>query len=210
MTKILVTGFMPFDGRKMNASWIAAQSIVGSDIKAVEIPVEWGKPREILASSLNHFEADLIISFGEGHVGEFNIETKARNTRKQRADNTGALPSPSNFPDGEEEILASIDARDLQERILSSTKLSSTKEAIPLKLSADAGAFICEETLYTLERMKSQIPKLRAVVFIHLPPFATPLNYLGKDTICDESLLADFAKRAVDAILAQDNHSFVK
>ncbi|MCZ6504283.1 MAG: pyroglutamyl-peptidase I, partial [Gammaproteobacteria bacterium] len=66
MSRILVTGFTPFDGRQNNASWIAASSLHGPDIRTVEIPVVWGAATKFLDSACVDHCPDIIISLGEG------------------------------------------------------------------------------------------------------------------------------------------------
>lgn len=195
--RILITGFSPFDGRKQNASLIAAYSAAKNEdaiISSIEIPVEWGKPRESLAKAIHIHQPEIIISLGEGHVGEFNIETKARNVRRKRIDNCGNLPCGLNYPNSPDILTATIDAESLLEWI-------NQDNDIPIKISSDAGGFICEETLYTLERLKVSSPQLSSVVFVHLPPFGSSLVYLGKQRKCDEILLSDFTRRLIDGIL---------
>ena len=80
MTDILVTGFAPFDGRSVNASWIAAASLDG--VHKLEIPVVWGEPMKLLGQVIETIEPRCIISMGEGRDGWFDIETRARNARK--------------------------------------------------------------------------------------------------------------------------------
>ena len=49
MSGILVTGFAPFKGRAVNASWITASAIASTGLAdALEIPVVWGAPWQIL------------------------------------------------------------------------------------------------------------------------------------------------------------------
>jgi len=207
--RILVTGFSPFDGREKNASLIAAaalktksvtqmtRSSINSNavISNLEIPVEWGRPREVLLDAIKKHKPEIIISLGEGHVGEFNIETKARNVRQRRTDNLQNLPVGPNDPDGPDTITATIDAHALLRKI-------NPNGDIPIKISSDAGGFICEETLYALERMKAASPLITGVVFVHLPPFGSTLVYQGKPTECDKNLLSDFTGRLIDGILS--------
>ena len=93
---VLVTGFTPFDGRAVNASWITAQAIVdhfeGHPITALEIPVVWGEPARLLGSLCKKNPPNIIISTGEGKEGYCALESIARNNRNLSTDNNGRLP----------------------------------------------------------------------------------------------------------------------
>ncbi len=180
---ILVTGFTPFDNRTINSSWIAATST--TDSIQLEIPVVWGQPGVYLEDAVNQHEPNIIISMGEGREGWFDIETVAKNVRNHRLDNKGQFPTGPILKNGCERRSASIRAKQLHSRLSS--------EEIPIRISEDAGGFICEETLYMLETMRSENRSIETVVFVHLPPYGTPLLYRNEPRICDSAVLSDFS-----------------
>jgi pyroglutamyl-peptidase len=201
--KILITGFAPFDGREHNASWIAARSLVASPppaiasgyaLRAVQIPVCWGAPRSILAPIITHWQPDYILSMGEGKPDVFMLETLACNTRKERTDNEGRLPAGAPIYAGGPAYYRSSAPC---ERIADRLHLAD----IPIVLSTDAGAFLCEELLYTLEAFRAEYPSLQGVLFAHLPPFNTPLTYRNTPCQCDETVLLDFASQLLRAVV---------
>lgn len=200
MTDILITGFTPFDGRAVNASWIAARALSlgghyrGRALRALEIPVCWGAPREALASSLLTQVPGLIISMGEGEAGIFRIETRARNARRERADNEGRLPEGElNSATGPAERKSSFACGKLCQTLAA--------QGIPVRLSDDAGAYLCEELLYTLEELKELHPTIEQVLFVHVPPFGSSLVYKGREQLCSEALLADFGQALLRALI---------
>ncbi|HIG44537.1 MAG TPA: hypothetical protein EYQ14_28980 [Gammaproteobacteria bacterium] len=179
----LVTGFSPFDGRNVNSSWVAASSL--RDVATLRIPVVWGKPLELLQAAIAEFEPNIIISMGEGKEEYFHIETVARNKRNPRQDNNGQLPSTPIITGAPDTLQATIDSTALHHALKA--------EQIPVRISNDAGGFLCDETLYVLEMMKLQRPVVETVVFVHLPPFGTRLVYKGEQCTCDPAILSDFA-----------------
>ncbi|MDZ7686047.1 MAG: hypothetical protein U5O39_14370 [Gammaproteobacteria bacterium] len=197
MTDLLLTGFTPFDRRTVNASWIAAR-LLEDRAQTLEIPVVWGKPLEILAPLCETDCPRTIIAMGEGREGWFDIETRARNVRDDRPDNEGTRPSGEPIlAAGPPHIEASIDARRLQSALLAG--------GFPVRISADAGAFLCEEMLYSLELLRERHDRLETVAFIHLPPFGTRLHASGRPRYCDEALLADFTRVLLDAVAGASN-----
>lgn len=194
MVKTLVTGFAPFDGRAVNASWIAARSLASRpDIETLELPVSWTAPRTMLTPICERRSPEVIISMGEGREGWFDIETRARNTRKERTDNDGRLPNGRPILEGgQHRIEATIDAGFLHGRL--------TEAGFPVRISRDAGAFLCEETLYTLEMLRRRHARLRTVVFVHLPPFGTLLRVGGEQRHCGEELLTEYSEVLLEAV----------
>ncbi len=185
--RILVTGFTPFDGRQNNASWIAASSLHGPDIRTAEIPVVWGAATEFFDSVCVDHCPDIIISLGEGREGWFDIETLASNTRKERPDNNDCLPHGVPISaNGPASRKTTIEMGFLQ-RILAS-------QGYPTRLSRDAGQFLCEEALYSLIQLMESHGQLKLVIFCHVPPCGTRIHIKGQQTECDTTLLTAFAE----------------
>lgn len=192
MSSTLVTGFTPFDGRTVNASWIAARSLAGQ-ARTLEVPVVWGAPLAQLAPICDQDCPTAVIALGEGRPGWFDIETVARNARADRVDNNNARPDPARILDsGADTVTASIDARRLQSALLAA--------GYPTRISGDAGAFLCEEMLYTLEYLRQSHEALETVTFVHLPPYGTPVSVGGRSRRCDDALLSSFAATVLNAV----------
>ncbi|HKI73672.1 MAG TPA: hypothetical protein VJ998_03470 [Pseudomonadales bacterium] len=193
MMNTLITGFTPFDGREVNASWIAAR-MLAEDVgaHALEVPVRWSAPHSVLAPFCAEHHPDVIIAMGEGRQGWFDIETVARNIRQERPDNDGKLPQGEPISaDGPGRYAASIDAVSLRRTLAQS--------GLPVRISHDAGAFLCEEMLYTLETLRRHPDGPATVVFVHLPPWGTPLS---QDMVCDLELLSGFTHALYEAVMA--------
>ncbi len=192
MSHTLVTGFTPFDGRTVNASWIAARSLA-PEARTLEVPVIWGRPLELLGPICEEECPHTIIAMGEGREGWFDIETVARNRRNERADNAGTLPDGVPIIDqGAEQVEASINARAVQKALLG--------DGYPTRISTDAGAFLCEEMLYSLEQLRRLHATLQTVIFVHLPPFGTTVGVNETSQPCTEPLLEQFARTLMNAV----------
>ena len=190
MPEILITGFTPFDGRTINASWVAAQTY--KHAAHLEIPVVWGQPMICLERAIDMHRPKTVISLGEGHQGYFTVETRAHNQRKHRADNLGEFPTSVIREDGPELIHATINAPAIQQPLCD--------QDIPVQISEEAGQFLCEETLYSLETLRLKDNSVEKVIFTYLPPHGTSVRYQGTDRIVDESLLKDFVNRLVEVV----------
>jgi pyroglutamyl-peptidase len=202
MSHILLTGFTPFDGREFNASWIAARALIATHrsenvLHGLCIPVCWGQPRLALAKALAQWQPRCVIAMGEGATGFFKIESLAHNLRASRKDNNDQFPDhPLIDPQGPDTRPASAPCSTLCSRL--------SQAGYPVQLSSDAGAYLCEETLYTLETFKEQHPSLKTVIFVHLPPFGSDLILRGESRQCDEALLVEFSQQLLASMSAQN------
>lgn len=200
MSHILVTGFTPFDGRPSNASWIAARLLTLGHrtphvLHSLRIPVCWGEAARSIPAAIARWRPELVIAMGEGEKGVFRLETLARNARRPRLDNAGQHPPHDSIePGGPDEVPGSAPFGFIEKTLADA--------GVPVRLSTDAGGFLCEEALFTLERCGAGNPALRLVLFVHLPPFGTALHYRGEERLCDEKLLTDFGSLLLDSVLA--------
>lgn len=201
--RILLTGFEPFDGREHNASWIAARALSqqhfpGAALRAILIPVCWGAPRRVLDPIVAEWQPHVIIGMGEGEPGVFRLESVANNARRERADNAGSVPEGRVIePDGPGCRTTSADCATLCDAL--------TALAVPVRVSTDAGAFLCEELLYTLEGLRATQDTLETVLFVHVPPFGTALEFRDQQRVCDEALLLEFASLLLASVMTLPN-----
>ena len=164
---ILLTGYEPFGpGKPANPSWEGIKKLDGQErngyrLVARELPVVWGAPLPELTKLIDEVHPAAIFSFGQG--GGYTIETLAQNKRGAFPDNAGKLPrEPMIVPDGPEEYRATINAEGLAKRLKSRGQ--------KVRISTEAGDYLCEEALYTLEHLKANAKQPLAVAFCHVPP----------------------------------------
>lgn len=194
--EILVTGFTPFDGRDINASWIAASSAAGEGITRLEIPVVRGSPAILLDEFCRLSCPEIIISLGEGRPGWFDIETIALNKRMERPDNEGKLPEGAPILEGGPVSRQSSADSAFYQRML-------WQSDFPARISTNAGQFLCEETLYKIEQLKESYPRIKQVLFCHVPPFGTDIHINGLMQQCDQPLLSRFIELLISAARKQ-------
>jgi pyroglutamyl-peptidase len=164
---ILLTGYEPFGAeRHPNPSWEGVKKLDGRiwrghRLATRKIKVVWGEPLLYLRKLIAELHPVAVFSFGQG--GGFALETRARNARGPHEDNNGHRPpAPEIVPGGPAELKASLDAKLL-------VGLLEAK-GYQIRLSSDAGAYLCEEMLYTLEWLKAEGEIAAAVGFCHVPP----------------------------------------
>ncbi len=192
---IVISGFEPFGGGTQNASWTLVQALQQAypSFHARKLPVVWGAPLAAIAAEKPL--PKVWIAFGEG-TSKFQIEMVARNERGSFKDNQDNLPpTPQIVPAGAATL------RNPASTTAIAAALSSA--GCPTIESSDAGAFLCEEMLYSLLHTQAQQgAALRLVLFIHVPPHGTIIGPAGR--IADASSLADFGRHLVTTLQQQN------
>ncbi len=183
---ILLTGFEPFgEKRPPNPSWEAIKTLNdtewnGHRIVAVQLPVVWGEPIRQIEAQIDSLKPVAVFSFGQGAPGAFAIETRARNERGGIPDNAGNLPSqPLIAGDGPTEYTSAFPA----DKIIAALK----EKGYSMRKSENAGQYLCEETLYSLEVLKRK-KKLATVAFCHVPPLGSRIG----DKVVDAAYVHQF------------------
>jgi pyroglutamyl-peptidase len=166
---ILVTGFEPFGGETVNASWEAAQKLEGwrhGDTVAVArlLPCAYDASVKKLISAIETLRPDALLMAGQAaRRAVVCVERFAHNLDDATApDNDGALRRALRISRAAPEWL--------ETKASVRTIASAIKEAgIRARASRDAGGFVCNHlyfgALQYLSEKRSAIP----AVFVHLP-----------------------------------------
>ncbi len=188
---ILLTGFEPFGKKKPpNPSWEAIKKLDGQawngyKLIARRLPVVWGTPLKELEGWIAEYKPVAVISLGQGGEGGFSIESWAYNRRAADArDNLANKPSTADVvADGPSRFDASIDSLKLAKKL--------AEKGYNVNVSTNAGRYLCEETLYSLEYLKSARKIDGPVLFCHVPPLGSKLT---RTKFVTEDYVEHFAK----------------
>jgi pyroglutamyl-peptidase len=166
---ILVTGFEPFGGETLNASWEAAQRLEGwrfGDYTAAarRLPCAYDASVKELVKAIDALRPEAIVMAGQaGRRAVITVERFARNLDDSSApDNAGVLRRA---------IRISAAGPDRLEATTSVTAIVHAIRAagIPVRVSRNAGAFVCNHLYFgALEHLRSLKRPIPAV-FMHLP-----------------------------------------
>lgn len=166
MKKLLITGFEPFGGEKINPSWEAVKLLpdeIGDfAITKAEIPVVFGKAAETVLKISEDLSPDAIICVGQagGRTG-ITPEMVAVNLRfASIPDNEGNQPKDVPVIEkGENAYFSTLPVRKMSEAISDSGITSS--------VSYSAGTYVCNDLIYSvLHHYKNTDTK---ACFIHVP-----------------------------------------
>lgn len=166
MKKLLITGFDPFGGEEINPSWEAVSHLpeqIGEyRLTKLQIPTVFGKAAEQVLAAAEQLCPDVILCIGQSGGREgITPEVVAINLREARIpDNAGNQPAAVSVVEhGPAAYFATVPVREMVEAV--------TKAGIPSSLSYSAGAFVCNDVLYSLLHHYKDTSTL--VGFIHVP-----------------------------------------
>lgn len=166
--KILVTGFDPFGGEKLNPAYEAVKllpdKIRGADVIKLEIPTVFTKSVSIVEESIKNRQPDVVLSIGQaGGRMNISIEKVAINLAEARIpDNDGEQPLDQKIrQDGENAYFATIPVKEIVNNI--------RMHGIPANISYTAGTYVCNSIMYNvLYLTQKKYPNISAG-FIHVP-----------------------------------------
>lgn len=149
MKKLLITGFDPFGGQTVNPSWEAVRLLpdrIGAyELTRLEIPTVYGEGAARILRAAEGLHPDVILSIGQaGGRRGITPEVVGINLREARIpDNSGFQPvNEPIVPDGPAAYFATVPVRAMVQAM--------TDAGFPCALSYSAGAFVCNDVLYTL------------------------------------------------------------
>jgi pyroglutamyl-peptidase len=195
---ILVTGFEPFGGSPVNPSWEAARLLDGSvlgghKVVALQLRVIWGAPLPALREACNAHRPCLVVSLGQGHT--FTCERVADNLRENYPDNAGnGPPAPRIVKDGPERLASGFPF----EKVMGLYAGPKVRVAA----SEEAGGYLCEECLYSLETLRREVPWKMEAAFFHVPPLETKVDVDRAKVRCTPELIRDFLRGVLLAWIA--------
>lgn len=147
--KVLITGFDPFGGEKINPAWEAVKAlpdnIDGIEVVKLQIPTVFKKSAKKLFENIDSVKPDVVICVGQaGGRYEFSVERVAINVDDGRIpDNDGYQPVDSPvFEDGENAYFSTLPIKAIVEEV--------KKAGIPAAVSNTAGTYVCNHIMYSL------------------------------------------------------------
>lgn len=166
--KVLITGFDPFGGEKINPALEAVMALpdtIGDiEVMKLEIPTVFGKSLATIREAVVKHQPDIIISVGQAG-GRFGIspERVAINIDDARIkDNEGNQPVDVKVVEnGEAAYFSNLPIKAMTQAMVDA--------GIPASVSNSAGTFVCNHVMYgILHMIHTEYPHMRGG-FIHVP-----------------------------------------
>ena len=166
--KILVTGFDPFGGEKVNPALEAVKSLPSvihvAEIRWVEIPTVFYQSAEVLEAEIVRYQPDVVLCIGQaGGRASLTPERVAINQDDARIpDNDGNQPIDTPIRlDGEAAYFSTLPIKAMVQAI--------KEVGLPATVSNTAGTFVCNHLMYqALYLADKKFLNMRAG-FMHIP-----------------------------------------
>ncbi len=165
--RILVTGFEPFGGQRVNPSWEVARALHGADIlgaqvSAVQLPCVFAQAIPALQAALHEVQPRIVLALGqaEGRC-DLSVERVAINVMDARiADNAG--DQPVDVP-----VVPNAPAAYFSTLPIKALVVGLKAAGFPASVSQTAGTFVCNQVFYGLQHALSGQGRYSG--FMHLP-----------------------------------------
>lgn len=177
MKKILMTGFMPFGGEKINPSWLAvekAQAPENVQLIREELPVAYLEAQEKVRALMDAHHPDCVVLVGQaGGRKVMTVEQVAVNLMDAGVpDNAGFkaedLPVKT---DGPAAYFSTLPVKELVQAM--------KDRGVPAARSLSAGSYVCNCVLYAALHHAAEKRMDTRCCFIHVP--FIPEQTAGKD-----------------------------
>ena len=166
MKKLLITGFEPFGGEESNPSWEAVSRLPNQineyALTKLRIPVEYGRAAAVVLDTADKLCPDVILCIGQaGGRSAITPELVAINLRHAKIpDNGGHQPKDEPIIEGGDvAYFSTLPVRKMAEAIHAA--------GVAAQVSYSAGAYVCNDLLYTL--LAHYQNTQTKVGFVHIP-----------------------------------------
>ncbi len=186
--RILLTGFEPFGGDRINPSWLVAQAlhgqqIDGATVHSLQLPCVFGRSLVHLQEALAQHRPQLVLALGlAAGRAEMSVERVAINVDDARiADNAGAAPIDQPVvPRGPAAYFSTLPIKAMVHGM--------NNTGVPAVVSQTAGTFVCNHVFFGLMHLLRRRRAARGG-FMHVPLLAEQaveagLPGLDMDTQC--------------------------
>jgi len=168
VTRVLVCGFGPFDGQRVNASWLAVTELATrwsgpEDLVVRELPVSFRGARQRLRTAIAEVEPDLVVCVGEAdrttQVGVERVAVNVIDARIPDVDGSAPIDVP---------VIAGAPAAFFSTLPVKACAAAVRDVGVPVEVSNTAGLYVCNATFYALQHLLASRPEVRSG-FVHVP-----------------------------------------
>lgn len=165
---VLVTGFDPFGGERLNPSWEICtrlpRTVGGLRVECLRVPCEFRRSIEVVAAAIERHRPALVICLGQaGGRAHLSVERVAINLDDARlADNAGATPVDEAIaPGGPPAYFATLPVK----AVASAMRAAG----VPTEVSNSAGTYVCNHLMYGVLHFLAASGAAGRAGFIHVP-----------------------------------------
>jgi pyroglutamyl-peptidase len=167
MTRVLLTGFAPFEGESLNPSWqavraAAAEPPPGIEASAIELPCVYGASIAVRRAALEEVRPEVCVGQAGGRP-DITVERLAVNVDDAR------IPDASGAEPIDEAIVPGGPAAYFSTLPIKACVAAVRAAGLPASVSNTAGTFVCNHVFYGLAHLiATELPGVRGG-FVHVP-----------------------------------------
>lgn len=198
--KIIVTGFEPFGGEKVNPSLEVVKkikdNIAGADVVKVKVPVVFDKAIKVVENAIEKEKPDFVLSIGQaGGRNSITVERIAININDARMnDNEGNCPVDVPIDEkGDAAYFATIPVKEIVKAIRNIKILAA--------VSNSAGTFVCNNLMYGVLNYISKNKLNIKSGFIHVPYLLEQVTDKNAPSMSFD-IMVRAAQAAIEAIVS--------
>jgi pyroglutamyl-peptidase len=165
---VLVTGFEPFGGERLNPSWEVCtrlpRMVGGLRVECLRVPCEFRRSIEVAVEAIERLRPALVVCLGQaGGRAHLSVERVAINLDDARlADNAGAAPVDEAIaPGGPPAYFATLPVK----AVASAMRAAG----VPTEVSNSAGTYVCNHLMYGVLHFLAASGAAGRAGFIHVP-----------------------------------------
>ena len=199
-SRVLLTGFEPFDGETVNPSWEVARAldghgVCGALVRAVRLPCVFGGSLQVLDEALRRTRPHLVLALGQASRAAIGVERVAVNLDDARiADNAGVRPV--DVP-----VVAGAPAAYFSTLPVKAMALALREAGIAAEVSGSAGSFVCNHVFFGLMHRLRRRRGVRGG-FVHLPMLPEQAARRALPHAMPLEVMVDGVQRALACALA--------
>lgn len=197
--KILVTGFDPFGGERLNPSFevvkLLKEHILDAEIFKLEIPTAFNVSAERVIEEISKLKPDYVLCLGQsGGSSCINVERVAINVDDARIpDNMGRQPVDTLIDsDGSPAYFSTLPIKAIVEGI--------KNIGIPAIVSNSAGTYVCNHIMYSVLNHISKNKLDIKAGFIHIPFIPSQITDKPNTPSMDLNTAVQAIEKAIEVI----------
>ena len=204
---ILVTGFAPFGGEKINPSWQIVKALpdmlAGYRVEKLLVPTEFGQSIAVVTSVIEKLKPALILCLGQaGSRAAMSIERIAINVNDASiADNAGVQPVDT-------AIVEHAPAAYFCTLPLKAMMTAMITAGAPAEISNTAGTFVCNHLIYGVLHHLAIHQSASRAGFMHVPFLESQILNRADTAALSLAAMVEGTKAAI--IAAIQNHIDIK
>ncbi len=199
--RILLTGFEPFGGEKINSSYEAVKllpdNIAGAEIIKLQIPTSFSRCALAVENGIIAYNPDVVLNIGEaGGRACVTVERVAINLAETVIpDNDGDMPSGEPLQTGgPAAYFATVPVKEIVNYV--------RQRGIPCQISYSAGAYVCNCVMYRVLHMADVRYRNIRAGFIHVPYIHEQVKDRDRGTpSMSLSVIANALEFAIEAVI---------